>query len=54
MGLDAFSVARVTSEYKESYRAKNHNGEYLAKITGTQMFNVSSKEEQKIASSGSL
>lgn len=34
LGLSVFSVARVTSEYKESYRVKNQSGEYLAKITG--------------------
>ncbi|GEM_PF-1927862 len=45
LGLDAFSVARITSEHKESYRVKNENGEYLAKITGKQMFNASSRED---------
>lgn len=43
--LDNFSIARVIGEYKEAYRVKNSNGEYLAKVTGKQMFNASSRED---------
>jgi len=43
--LGGFSVARVIAEYKEAYRVKNENGEYLAKITGKQMFNALSRED---------
>ncbi|MFA5643603.1 MAG: hypothetical protein WC113_01735 [Candidatus Paceibacterota bacterium] len=39
-GLGGFPVARVIVEYKEAYRVKNTSGEYLAKITGKQMFNA--------------
>ncbi len=45
LGLDAFLVARVISEFKEAYKVKNLNGEYLAKITGKQMFEASSRED---------
>src|SRR4030042_5562063 len=43
--LDGFSVARVIVEYRGSYRVKNTSGEYLAKITGKQMFNALSRED---------
>jgi len=43
--LDGFSVARVVVEYKEAYKVKNENGEYLAKITGKQMLSASSRED---------
>lgn len=43
--LDDFEVARVIVEYKEAYKVKNSSGEYLAKITGKQMFNASSRED---------
>jgi ribosome biogenesis GTPase len=43
--LDGFPVARVTSANKGSYRVKNEDGEYLAIITGKQMFNATSKED---------
>jgi ribosome biogenesis GTPase len=45
LGLGGFPVARVIAEYKEAYRVKNENGEYLAKITGKQMFNALSRED---------
>jgi ribosome biogenesis GTPase / thiamine phosphate phosphatase len=45
LGLGDFSVARVVSEFKEAYRVKNANGEYLAKITGKQMFRATSRED---------
>jgi ribosome biogenesis GTPase len=39
------SVGRVIAEYKEAYRVKNADGEYLAKITGKQMFNAQKRED---------
>ncbi len=45
LGLDVFHVARVISEQKGIYKVKNANGEYLAKITGKQIFKASSKED---------
>ena len=38
LGLTNFPIARVVAEYKGLYRVKNLEGEYLAKITGKQMF----------------
>jgi len=43
--LDSFSVARVVVEHKGAYRVQNTSGEYLAKITGKQMFNALSRED---------
>jgi ribosome biogenesis GTPase / thiamine phosphate phosphatase len=43
--LDEFSVARVIVEYKGAYKVRTANGEYLAKITGKQMFNALSRED---------
>jgi len=43
--LDNFKVARVIAEYKGAYKIKNTSGEYLAKITGKQMFNATSRED---------
>jgi len=43
--LDVFSVARVISEHKGAYKVKATSGEYLAKITGKQMFNALSRED---------
>lgn len=45
LGLGDFSVARVISEQKGLYKVKNENGEYLAKITGKQMFEATSRED---------
>lgn len=45
MGFGAFAVGRVIAEYKELYRVKNLNGEFLAKITGKQMFNARSRQD---------
>ena len=45
LGLEGFSIARVTAEYKGAYKVINQNGEFLAKITGKQMFNASSRED---------
>lgn len=38
-------VARVIAEHKEAYKVKNANGEYLAKITGKQMFNATKRKD---------
>lgn len=43
--LDGFSVARVTVEYKGAYKVRNTNGEFLAKITGKQIFTATSRED---------
>lgn len=43
--LDGFSVARVIAEYKGAYKVKNPTSEYLAKITGKQMFSALSRED---------
>ena len=43
--LEGFSVARVIAEHKGSYKIKNLDGEYLAKITGKRIFNASSRED---------
>ncbi|MDD5144793.1 MAG: ribosome small subunit-dependent GTPase A [Candidatus Pacebacteria bacterium] len=45
LGLDDFQVARVVAEYREAYRVRNTEGEYLARITGKQIFNASSRED---------
>jgi ribosome biogenesis GTPase len=45
LGLADFQVARVISEHKGSYRVKNNGGEYLAKITGKQIFDATSRED---------
>lgn len=43
--LDDFLAARVIAEYKELYKVKNENGEYLAKIKGKQIFKAASRED---------
>ena len=45
LGLGDFSVARVIAQYKGAYKVKNTEGEYLAKITGKQIFEATSKED---------
>ena len=45
LGLADLPVARVISESRGAYRVKNENGEYLAKITGGQMFRARSRED---------
>lgn len=39
------TVARVIAEYRGAYRVKGSNGEYLAKITGKQMFTAKGRED---------
>lgn len=43
--LKNVSPARVVAQYKEAYRVKNTNGEFLAKITGKQIFEATKKED---------
>jgi ribosome biogenesis GTPase len=45
LGLGDFSVARVIAEFKGSYKIKNEKGEYLAKITGKQIFKALKRED---------
>lgn len=45
MGLHNFLIARVIAEYREAYRVKCTSGEYLAKITGKQMFIATKRED---------
>jgi len=40
-----YSMARVIAEYKESYKVKDTEGEYLAKITGKQAFNAKKRAD---------
>ena len=40
LGSENTFLARVISEHKEAYKVRNSDGEYLAKITGRQMFNA--------------
>lgn len=44
LGLGDFEVARVIAEHRESYRVKNVNGEFLAKVTGKDIFRNLSRE----------
>jgi ribosome biogenesis GTPase len=44
-GFGDFLVARVVSESRGAYKVRNERGEYLAKITGKQMFNAASRED---------
>lgn len=43
--LDSLPVARVMVEYQGAYKVKNETGEYLAKITGKQMYKAVSRED---------
>ncbi len=45
LGLTGCAVARVVAEYKEAYRVKNEQGEYLAKITGRQMHHAETRDD---------
>jgi len=45
LGLMDFSVARVVSEFREAYRVKSINGEFLAKVRGKQMLEAASRED---------
>ncbi|KKR29114.1 MAG: hypothetical protein UT61_C0036G0005 [Candidatus Woesebacteria bacterium GW2011_GWA1_39_8] len=43
--IEYLDIARVIVEYKGVYKVKNKKGEYLAKITGKQMFRAFSRED---------
>ncbi len=43
--LNDYKIARIIAEYKEAYRVKGPEGEYLARISGKQMFNASSRKD---------
>jgi ribosome biogenesis GTPase / thiamine phosphate phosphatase len=43
--LTEYPVTRVVAEYKEIYRVRGEDGEYLAKITGKQMFIATKRED---------
>jgi ribosome biogenesis GTPase len=45
LSLVDLTVARVTAQHKGGYLVKNASGEYLARITGKQMFTATSKED---------
>lgn len=45
LGVDIFQIARVIAEHKGLYKVKNAKGEYLAKITGKQIFKALSRED---------
>jgi len=45
LDLSEHFVARIIAEYKEAYRVRSINGEYLAKITGKQMFIAEKRED---------
>lgn len=45
LGLKDSSLARVVAEHKEVYRVKNAGGEFLAKITGKQIFHATKRED---------
>ena len=42
---DALTIARVIAEYKQAYRVKTNDGEFLARVTGHQMHNAMSRED---------
>jgi ribosome biogenesis GTPase / thiamine phosphate phosphatase len=42
------SVARVMASYRDAYRVKNINGEYLAKITGKHLFEATKREDYPV------
>lgn len=45
LGLGDFQIARVIAERRGAYKVKSAAGEYLAKITGSQIFKASSRED---------
>ncbi len=44
-GWGGFSVGRVMVEHRGAYKVRSANGEYLARITGKQMFEAASRED---------
>ncbi len=45
LGLSSFQIARVIAEFKGAYKVKNPEGEYLAKITGKQIFQAEGRKD---------
>jgi ribosome biogenesis GTPase len=45
LGFSKYPVARVIAEYREAYRISSENGEFLARITGKQMFLATKRED---------
>lgn len=45
LGLAVFEVARVTCELRGAYKVKNANGEFLAKVSGKDIFKNSTRED---------
>jgi ribosome biogenesis GTPase len=45
LGLDKYLITRVIAEYRGLYRVRGESGEYLAKITGKQMFRATIRED---------
>jgi len=45
LGLEDYALARVIAEYKGAYRVKRPAGEYLAEITGKQIFQALERED---------
>lgn len=43
--LTEYPITRVIAEYKEAYRVRDEDGEYIAKITGKQMFTATKRED---------
>jgi len=48
LGLSEFLIARVTSEHKGVYKIKDAETDYLAKVTGKQMFTALSREDYPV------
>ena len=45
LGFANDEVARVVAEYKEEYRVKNENGEYVARIVGRILHNAKNRDD---------
>jgi ribosome biogenesis GTPase len=45
IGSEAFLVARVIAEHRGTYKVRDADGEYLAKVTGRRIFEASSRED---------
>jgi len=45
LGLQNYPVARVVAEYREVYKVRSSEGEFLAKVTGKHMFTAEKRED---------
>ncbi len=45
LGWGDFAIARVISEFREAYKVKSADGEYLARVSGKHMYEASSRED---------